>query len=187
MIPRHLTLEIVRGVWIAVGVLWLVARLKTKRTAVRQPWRSQLVYGIFLVWSFLLLSGELSLGDVRLLRNRPELTGLSLVVVGAAVAVWSRLILARNWSGAVELKVGHELVVHGPYRWVRHPMYSGLLLMFLGTALVLGTAQAFGAVALFFVLHVWKLRAEESLLAQRFPDDFAGYKARTKALVPFLF
>jgi protein-S-isoprenylcysteine O-methyltransferase Ste14 len=187
MLPREITLELVRGVWLALGLLWVAAHFRAKLTAVRQPRRSLVVYTMLLLASFVLLSGVLPWGDVRMLRRRPESVGLVMVVAGATLAVWSRLVLARNWSGAVELKVGHELVERGPYRCVRHPIYTGLLVMFLGTALVRGTAQAFGAFTLFFVVHLWKLRAEEALLAQRFPGAFAAYKARTKALVPFVF
>jgi protein-S-isoprenylcysteine O-methyltransferase Ste14 len=187
MLPREVTLEVVRGVWLALGLVWLAAHFGAKPTEVRQPRRSLVAYTLLLLVSFALLSGELPWGDVRLLRRRPELTGLGLVIAGAGLAVWSRLVLARNWSGAVELKVDHELVERGPYRFVRHPIYTGLLLMFLGTALVRGTAQAFGACTLFLAVHLWKLRAEEALLAQRFPGVFAAYKARTKALVPFVF
>ena len=187
MLPRAITLEIVRAVWIAIGIVWIFARFNTKRVAVRQSWRSLAIYSVLLVVSVLLLAGTMPVPDARLLAHRPEMAGLAMVLAGAGVAVWSRLVLARNWSGAVELKVGHELIVRGPYRFVRHPMYAGILLMFLGTALVRGTAQAFGAVALFFFLHVWKLRTEESLLARHFSGDFEAYKARTKALVPLLF
>lgn len=187
MLPRAVTLEIVRGVWLALGLLWLVARFYTKQTEVRQSRRSLVTYGLLLLVAFALLMGVLPLGNARVLRQRPELTGLVLVLVGAGLAVWSRLVLARNWSVTIELKVDHELVERGPYRLVRHPIYTGLLLMFLGTALVLGTAQAFGAFALFLVIHGWKIQAEEALLAERFPQTFAAYKARTKALVPFVF
>jgi protein-S-isoprenylcysteine O-methyltransferase Ste14 len=187
MLPREVTLEIVRGVWLALGVLWVAAHFSAKPTAVRQPRGSLVAYMMLLLGSFVLLSGALPPGDVRLLRWRPEMTGLGLVIAGAGLAVWSRLVLARNWSGAVELKVGHELVERGPYRFMRHPIYTGLLVMFLGTALVRGTAQALGACTLFLAVHLWKLRAEEALLAQRFPGAFAAYKARTKALVPFVF
>ncbi len=187
MLPRAVTLEIVRGVWLAIGIVWIIARFNTKRTEVRQSRRSLAIYSVLLVLSLLLLAGTLPVPDARLWARRPEFAGLAMVLAGAGVAVWSRLVLARNWSGAVELKVGHELIVRGPYRIVRHPIYSGLLLMFLGTALVRGTVQAFVAVGLFFALHVWKLRAEESLLARHFPGDFTAYQQRTKALVPFVF
>jgi protein-S-isoprenylcysteine O-methyltransferase Ste14 len=187
MPSRAITLELVQGVWLALGLLWVVARFFAKPTEVRQSRRSLAIYGLLLMLSFALLAGVLPPGDTRLMRERPELAGLALVVTGAALAVWSRLVLARNWSGAIELKVNHELVERGPYRFVRHPIYTGLLLMFLGTALVRGTAQALAGLALFSALHWWKLRAEDSLLARRFPDAFAAYKARTKALVPFVF
>jgi protein-S-isoprenylcysteine O-methyltransferase Ste14 len=187
MIPRAIALDIVLGVWLSLGLLWVLARLRVKRTEVCQSRQSLTGYVVLLMVSFLLLMGVLPVGDVRLLNTRPEATSVAMVIAGAALAVWSRLVLGGNWSGAIALKVDHELVERGPYRFVRHPIYTGLILMFLGTALLLGRAQALGACVLFFALHVWKFRKEEALLLQRFPVAFAAYKARTKALVPFVF
>lgn len=138
MLSRAVTLEIVRGVWLALGLVWGVAYFNTKRTEVRQPRGSLAAYGLLLMVSFALLAGALPLGETRLLPQQPELRGLTMVIAGAGLAIWSRLVLARNWSGAITLKTDHELVERGPYRFVRHPIYAGLILMFLGTALVRG-------------------------------------------------
>lgn len=175
-----------RGVWALVGVVWVIGHVTAKRTTVPQPWTAAAPYYGLLTLSFLMLLDGVPLPDARLMRNCPELSGLTLVVIGAIIVLWARLTLARNWSGAVALQEGHELIVRGPYRSVRHPIYSGFLLMVLGTALAQGRAQAFAAVIILVVCHVWKLRAEEALLARHFPHSYPDYKARTKALIPFI-
>ena len=173
-------------VWTTVGFVWVIGRFTAKRTAVSQPWTTAVPYYGLLTMSLLMLLDIVPLPDARLMRNCPELSGLTLIIVGACIALWARAVLARNWSGAVALQGDHELIVRGPYRFVRHPIYSGFLLMVLGTALAQGRAQAFAAVIILIGCHVWKLRAEEVLLARHFPHFYPDYKARTKALIPFI-
>jgi protein-S-isoprenylcysteine O-methyltransferase Ste14 len=85
----------------------------------------------------------------------------------------------------VTFKEGHELIETGPYRVVRHPIYSGLLLMVLGTAILAGRLGGLVAFPI-YLLSIWiKLRWEEALMTKHFPE-YLEYKARTKALVPFL-
>lgn len=106
--------------------------------------------------------------------------------LGLAVAVWARACLGRNWSAIPELKQGHELVTRGPYAFVRHPIYTGLLLMFAGIAVQWATVAGF---LLLFVVVVGvhlKLTREETLLASEFPDQWPAYRARTKRVVPLL-
>jgi protein-S-isoprenylcysteine O-methyltransferase Ste14 len=91
-----------------------------------------------------------------------------------------------NWSGNVTFKEGHELIQSGPYRYVRHPIYSALLLMGLGSALYY--AQAFGFALLGFALVVFaaKMRLEEKLMTEHFGDQYVDYRRRVKALIPFI-
>ena len=100
--------------------------------------------------------------------------------------VWARATLAGNWSADVVFKENHELVERGPYRYVRHPIYSGFILMAAGGILLLGTATAL-AVLLGLPVLLWlKLSQEEALLTRHFPDEYPRYKARVKALIPFI-
>src|SRR5262249_25044393 len=101
------------------------------------------------------------------------------------IAVWARVVLAGNWSARVTLKENHELIRRGPYRVVRHPIYSGLLVMILGTALLAGRMSGFVALLVCFCGFWIKLRQEEALLTRCLPG-YSEYKARTKALVPFI-
>ena len=115
------------------------------------------------------------------------LLGSLLCVSGLAFAVWARLTLGRNWSSAVTLKLDHELVRRGPYGLVRHPIYTGLLAMVLGTAIVDGHLAGVLAVALFFA-GVWvKARQEETLMLNEFPNEYPAYRQRVKRSIPRLF
>ncbi|OOG59432.1 isoprenylcysteine carboxylmethyltransferase family protein [Rhodanobacter sp. C03] len=110
--------------------------------------------------------------------------GLLMTYAGLLFACWARVILGRNWSGVVQLKQDHELIEAGPYRYVRHPIYSGLLLAFLGTAVMIGEWRALLAVAIVAVSFWRKLRLEERWLGEYFGDAYADYMRRVKALVP---
>ncbi|MBV9755552.1 MAG: isoprenylcysteine carboxylmethyltransferase family protein, partial [Alphaproteobacteria bacterium] len=91
-----------------------------------------------------------------------------------------------NWSAEATIKQGHELVRTGPYRWTRHPIYSGILLAFLGSAVALGEWRGLVALALITASFLHKLGIEERLMATRFPDAYARFRAEVPALVPFI-
>jgi protein-S-isoprenylcysteine O-methyltransferase Ste14 len=112
--------------------------------------------------------------------------GFFLTVAGLAFTCWARVILGRNWSGVVQLKQDHELIVRGPYSIVRHPIYTGLLLAFLGSALAMGEWRALLAALIVGVSFWRKLRLEERWLCELFGDQYRGYMQRVKALVPWL-
>jgi len=95
-------------------------------------------------------------------------------------------VLGRNWSDRVSLKQGHQLIEVGPYAFVRHPIYTGLLMAFVGMALLQGTLAALVAVSLFTLVLVSKLRLEERFLASEFGSVYQDYRARVKALIPFV-
>ena len=112
---------------------------------------------------------------------------LAICALGLFVALWSRKMLGAEWSRDVELKQGHKLVESGPYRFVRHPIYTGHLLMGLGTAVASGLLVAFVGLASFAAGFWIKLNQEERLLQRGFPDEYPAYKARVKALIPYVF
>ena len=103
------------------------------------------------------------------------------------VALWARKTLAGNWSADPMIKENHELIERGPYAYVRHPIYSGMLLMMLGAAIFSGRAGAFAILAIIFFSLWYKARQEERLLTEHFPEEYPKYKARVKALIPFIF
>ena len=111
--------------------------------------------------------------------------GAALTALGIAVAIWARLYLGRNWSASPAMKEGHELVTTGPYAFVRHPIYSGIILATLGTGL---TGSIFGIVLFVIVTTMFLIRVgtEERYMLELFPGAYPAYRARTKRLVPLI-
>ncbi len=177
--------------WSVFLLVWLIGWLLTKRTQERAPFTTRLAYGVPITFgSYLIFAKNPAL--TRLPRLLPEgmpfeTLALVLTVSGLAVAIWARFYLGKNWSGAVTIKVGHELIRRGPYRWVRHPIYSGLLLALLGTALRRGRVVDLFAVPL-FALGFWiKIRQEERFMRKTFGEQYTEYGQSTGALVPRLY
>ena len=110
--------------------------------------------------------------------------GALVTAAGLGFTVWARIHLGRNWSGSVTLKQGHELVLTGPYALVRHPIYTGLLVAFAGTALARAEWRGVLAVLIAWAALGRKLRVEERWMAGNFGERYAQYMARVPALVP---
>lgn len=186
-----LALDIVRGCWIVFAAIWLLAAISTKRTVYRESHAQRLGYWLLLVIGCLWLIYGRQLPYPLNLRIVPHAapiawTAAILCNAGLLLAIWARFILGRNWSGVVTLKEGHELVERGPYRFVRHPIYSGMLVMFFATALVQGHLAGFLGVLLTFASFWIKLGLEENLMVQQFPERYAAYRRRSKCIIPFV-
>jgi protein-S-isoprenylcysteine O-methyltransferase Ste14 len=177
--------------WLAWLAYWAVAARNVKTTRRRESLPSLLVNRVFLALGAVLLVFRHP--PPHWLEQRfvpPGMTscwlGLLLVALGLAFAVWARVHLGRNWSGTVTVKQDHELIRTGPYGWVRHPIYTGLLSAFLGTALTIGEWRALLAFAAFTIGFLFKLKMEERVMSETFGDAYARYRAEVPALIPFL-
>jgi protein-S-isoprenylcysteine O-methyltransferase Ste14 len=173
------------GLWV---LIWVVSARWTAKTIAHQSSASRLVQtALFLGAGFLLFLARRDQASVPVppsLRAVLAWAGLGAVALGLGFAVWARFHLGRYWSGTVTLKTDHRVVMSGPYGLVRHPIYTGILVAALGTALardsVLG-ALGFGLMTLGFVL---KYRDEERLLTEHLGDAYRSYRQRVPALVP---
>jgi protein-S-isoprenylcysteine O-methyltransferase Ste14 len=114
-----------------------------------------------------------------------SIIGIILCAAGMAFLVWTRIVLGRNWSQTVSVKEGHELVMSGPYRYVRHATCTGGLVACIGSAVVCGGAWIFLLVVL-GVLFLWRAGAEDKLMVRQFSNEYPDYKRRTKALILFV-
>lgn len=177
--------------WAALGLFWLAAMFTAKRTVRRQSPGSRIMQNLPVALGFFLMFGRVEWPLWLRLRVVPEapalmLAGLVLTAAGIGFAIWARVFIGRNWSGTVTLKEEHELVQNGPYAFVRHPIYSGFLLAYLGTAIIAG--QLRGLIGFVPVLWGWgmKLRLEESFMTAHFGNAYSDYKKRVKALVPYV-
>ncbi len=111
-------------------------------------------------------------------------TGLTVQAMGILLAVWARRHLGRNWSGEITIKVGHKLVRTGPYRVVRHPIYTAVLGMYAGSTVASGELHALLGLALAVLAYVRKLRREEAVLTEFSGEEYSDYCAATWALAP---
>ena len=176
--------------WVSWLVLWRVMAFRVKATAQSESPLARLSHVVPLLIAGFLLSVRI---PIPLLNDRfvplaiwPAALGAALTFAGVLFSAWARFVLAGNWSGYVQLKHDHELIVDGPYRWVRHPIYTGLILMFLGTALAVGEWRALLAVAIASVAFWRKLRREEALMRTAFGGSYARYAERVPALIPYM-
>jgi protein-S-isoprenylcysteine O-methyltransferase Ste14 len=179
------TLRVAIGIaWVAFWVYWLVSAAGAKRgthrgLAGRVP-RLLIVAVAVVLLRFSGLHGSGAVDSVAL-----DALGSALFAAGLGLAIWARIHLGRNWGMPMTRKDEPELVTSGPYRFVRHPIYSGILLALLGTALA--TDLYFLIVlALMAAYFIHSARVEERLMADAFPDAYASYRARTKLLIPFI-
>lgn len=179
--------------WLAFIVIWWLAAFASKRSVQRQSGGSRLLQSgivlIGLVFFFNLGHAFTRAWPVRLVVPRTSvwiLAGAALTVAGMLFSIWARAILGSNWSSRVTIKRNHELILRGPYAFVRHPIYTGMLAALLGTALVYGAARCFLGL-LICAAGLWlKSQTEEQFMLQQFGEQYSRYRQRVRALVPFL-
>jgi protein-S-isoprenylcysteine O-methyltransferase Ste14 len=178
------------AIWIAwAGYWWVRSRGVKPAERIESP-ASRLLHVIPLLVAFALLAFDRVPGSAlndRFYPWAPWMFWLSaaVTVAGLAFTVWARAHLGGNWSGIVTVKAGHELVTSGPYAIVRHPIYTGLLLAFVGSALARGEWRGLLAVVIAFAALWRKLHVEERWMRERFGPQYAAYARRVPALIPF--
>jgi len=180
-----------KAMWLGWGLYWVIAGRRAKATRWRENWIARgLDVGLLLVAVLLMSAGHRlpALLCVRFLPPGPWLMafGAVLTALGLGFAIWARVHLGHNWSGTVTLKDDHALIGTGPYRRVRHPIYSGVLLALAGTVLAVGEWRGVVALAIVFVAVLRRVRVEEQHLRATFPD-YDQYRRETAALIPFIF
>ena len=175
--------------WVSLGVYWNISARGIKSAAEEQGFAARLArMPVWLGFVLFLAAWVYPVGPVSIQHTVfSDSAGVAICAVGLFVAIWSRKVLGADWSQDVELKKGHQLVEHGPYRYMRHPIYTGHLLMGLGTAIASGLLVAFAGLVSFLVGFWIKLSQEERLLLRGFPDEYLAYKTRVKTLIPYVF
>ena len=173
--------SIVGIVWLVFWAYWL-ASAATAKESVRGSTRLRFtgVSGLTVVLVVVAFRGHLTTHNAAL-----QVIGVVLFACGLALAVWARLHLGRNWGIPTSQRADPELVTSGPYRLIRHPIYSGLLLAMAGTALV-DSLFALIVVALLIAYFYYAGTVEERNLTAAFPDAYPQYQSRTKMLIPFV-
>jgi len=180
------------AVWIVFLLYWQVKAIDTKTTRRLEPAASRILRVlVFLIAIALLSTTRIPLPwlyrQLWPVGLWPFWIGAACTVGGLLFAVWAREHLGRNWSRSVTIKQDHELITSGPYAVVRHPIYTGILTGFVGTAIAVSQLRGVIAAALVFLVFWAKLRMEEEWMRSQFGETYAAYSHRTSALVPYLF
>jgi protein-S-isoprenylcysteine O-methyltransferase Ste14 len=193
MTSHQLTLLAVIGTavcWGAFALAWLLGAIFYESEAPAERSRSR--FGTA-AWPGLVITTVLSLAIPRaawraiaLHQAWIHILGLVILVAATAFTIWARLELGAMWSSAPAVKEEHQLRTSGPYRVTRHPIYTGLLAMLLGTGLLIGDGRVLVAFPIYVVLVEIKLHIEERLMLAEFPDDYPRYRRQVPQLVPGL-
>jgi protein-S-isoprenylcysteine O-methyltransferase Ste14 len=167
----------------------MLAAIGTKRASERVDWARRLYYGIPVVLGFYFmfsLKGGIPWLQYRFTPQTPTIAAaaIAITLAGMCFAVWARVHLGRNWSSAPTIKEGHQLIRGGPYRFVRHPIYTGILLALVGTVLANGKVR--GALAVVLIWFAWtvKSRMEEEFMMRTFGAEYEEYRRTTGGLIP---
>lgn len=168
--------------WIVFWVGWLAAAFTAKASVRRRGVGPRALAAVAV---FLLIRG--SAGGTTLAVHSLVLTaiGAALVAAGLLLAIWARVILGRNWGMPTTQRLEPELITAGPYALIRHPIYSGILLAMVGTALAINLI-GLGVTLIVGGYFVWAATVEERNLLTSFPAAYPPYRERTKMLIPFL-
>ena len=183
--------SLIGAIWIGWNIYWFVAARDAKPNRRRESPLSRAAHIAPVAAAIILIAlpDRLAGGfDARILPRSLATywTGVGMLIAGLAFSIWARRRLGRNWSGTVTLKENHELIRTGPYRWVRHPIYTGLLVAFVGTAVSLSEWRGVAAIALATLALLLKIRLEEDWMLETVGDGYRRYRAEVRALVPFV-
>jgi protein-S-isoprenylcysteine O-methyltransferase Ste14 len=184
-----LALKIDTALWILLLGVWFIAAPFSRKTVRRESLGSRLRYMVPAIAAGFVMSRPrigIDFLDAHWSPAVPWVGVLSvaLTALGIGFALWARFTLGRNWSGSVTLKQDHELIRTGPYALARHPIYTGFLTAFFGTALARGTAHSFLGLLVIALAFILKLRTEERLMQEQFGNDYVKYRQRVRALIP---
>ena len=178
-------------VWVAYFVYWKTISGNVKTSARTEPFFSRALRAISIIAAILLLAIPNLNIHVLSVRFLPvsELyfwIGLLITISGLGFSVWARSKLGRNWSQEVTIKDNHQLITDGPYAFVRHPIYTGLILGFMGSSVALGEIRGLISDVLVFAVLLYKLKLEDKWLREQFGESYKDYCKKVAALIPFV-
>jgi len=177
--------------WLAMASVWFYFSFGNKKTTNLPNPFAQIIANILLFGSPFFLLYPRFQGTLAHHITEPTpffgIIGVIISVTAVAFAIWARIELGTNWSGAViTLKEDHKLITSGPYKFVRHPIYTGYFLATLGTAFTLGTIASYLATLMIFLGFLIRMNKEESLMTAQFPKEYPEYKKQSKKILPFI-
>jgi protein-S-isoprenylcysteine O-methyltransferase Ste14 len=180
---------IVGACWAVFIVVWAITSFAAK-TSVRRGLNSAgVLWRIGILIVVVILSRGVAQGWIPRPTPFPyavQVIGVPLTALGVGFAIWARMTLGSNWGMPMTLRENPELVTGGPYAFVRHPIYTGIIFAMLGTALTVGSMWFF-VLFISFGYFLISTHQEEKDMVRQFPEAYPAYKARTKRLIPFVF
>lgn len=189
MVPMTIFRLLLSILWIAFLAYWLISSIGAKKTVGRKGnvgVRIIITIVLFSVLESAAFRQFSSIRDIVFSSTIVNSLGILLCILGLALAIWARRHLGRNWGMPMSLKENTDLVTTGPYAWVRHPIYTGILLAILGTVFV--TSALWLVPFIFFCWYfIHSAGVEEGIMSQQFPNGYPAYQKRTKMLIPFVF
>jgi protein-S-isoprenylcysteine O-methyltransferase len=195
LVPFTIYTVIAYWSWAVLFLAWLPGYFTAKRTVRKPNPVSRVIAVVFIMLGYPLLFFAtipgvriLVIPNIPLTPQNPAcgMLGLTLDLISVAFAIWARFTIGSNWSNAIALKESHELVQAGPYAIVRHPIYTGLIFAALGLAITQGSLQAYLGVSCYTIGFLIRIRDEEALMAQQFPEAHKTYRMQTRKLIPLV-
>lgn len=180
------TIRAMMLLWIIWLVTWLAAAYWSDRAVKGPGLKAQLTYNLLTISGCILLFGAGSTNHVLWLPRAARWATLGVAAAGFLFSWWARITLGRYWARNVSRKEGHRVIDTGPYALVRHPIYTGIILATIATALLKATWIAWAGVAVMTLGWYVKARLEERFLHSELGDAYDAYKARVPMLVPFI-
>ena len=174
---------VVPACWLIFLLYWTISARSVKPTEERPHGLSRYWHYVLLIVGALLLNIPISPLNFILVPRSAVVSILSSLCAVSGLAI---ALIADNWSSVVTFKRDHELITRGIYHYMRHPIYTGVLLMFLATVLLVGTLGAVLGLLIIFVGLWIKSKQEEALMERHFPAQYPEYQRRVKALLPFI-
>ena len=179
------------ALWILFGIVWIGSAMIAKKSVRNAALSTGIVFRALFVILVLVFFQTSAFQDASLRFNHDpnivvSIVGICLCALGIGLAIWARIYLGKNWGMPMTLKEHPELVTSGPYTFVRHPIYTGMLLAMIGSALVDGLSWLIFFI-LFCAYFIYSARKEEKNMAKQFPDEYPAYMKKSKMLIPFVF
>lgn len=186
---HNLAIRLISLCWIVFTVYWAASWTNTRRAAKHAPLGQEGFYRVltFIGWVLIALPFRHfpAIGRVVLPASHIfHAAGVLICAFGVGFAIWARRTLGASWNSKPIVQEGHQLVRSGPYALARHPIYTGMLMAFLGSAMVRGSIAAIVGFAVLIFAFWYKLSIEERFMTETFGDEYAQYKREVKALIP---
>jgi len=182
-------------IWDIFWIYWILAaiytRLKVKKETKGQKFMQRSIHLIFVVIAFILTFFQFTnvfLYNDILPHNPPiEYIGIMILVLSLLFAIWARITLGKNWSGAIQKVEGQRLIHSGPYKYIRNPIYTGIVLGFFGTFVSFGTLASLLGFCIILIAYIAKIRKEQKFLIIGFEEEYRVYIKKSWALIPYIF